>query len=68
MLQTLPRERLLLETDSPYLGPDRDKQTENEPANVTHTVQYAAEIWGTTLDAVAGQFAGNFAALFGTAP
>jgi TatD DNase family protein len=68
MLETLPRERLLLETDSPYLGPDREKQTENEPANVRHTVQYAAETWGTTPDAAAAQFAGNFAALFGTAP
>jgi len=68
MLETLPRERLLLETDSPYLGPERERQTENEPANVAHTVQYAAELWGTTPAAVAAQFASNFEALFGVAP
>ena len=35
MLETLPRDRLLLETDCPYLGPDREQP--NEPANVAGT-------------------------------
>jgi TatD DNase family protein len=66
MLEALPRERLLLETDSPYLGPEKDVQ--NEPANVRHTAAFAAERWGTTEDAAAVQFAANFEALFGVAP
>jgi TatD DNase family protein len=68
MLETLPRERLLLETDSPYLGPEREKQAENEPANVQQTVAYAAELWGTSPEGAAAQFATNFEALFGVAP
>ena len=68
MLETLPRERLLLETDSPYLGPDKEKQAENEPANVQLTVTYAAELWGTSAEQAAAQFASNFEALFGVAP
>jgi TatD DNase family protein len=68
MLETLPRERLLLETDSPYLGPEKEAQTQNEPANVRHTVAFAAELWGTTTEDAAAQFARNFEALFGVAP
>ncbi len=63
MLETLPRERLLLETDCPYLGPDRGKT--NEPANVAATAAYAAELWETTPDDVAARIGANFVALFG---
>jgi TatD DNase family protein len=66
MLGGLPRDRLLLETDSPYLGPDKD--VHNEPANVKHTVEFAAELWGTTEAQAADQLASNFEALFGVAP
>lgn len=66
MLSGLPRDRLLLETDSPYLGPD--KGAPNEPANVTHTLAYAAELWGTSEARAAEQLAENFATLFGVAP
>jgi len=66
MLEALPRERLLLETDAPYLGPEKDIQ--NEPANVKHTAAFAAELWGTSEEAAAQQLAHNFEALFGVAP
>lgn len=66
MLETLPRDKILLETDCPYLGPDKD--VDNEPANVAGTAQYAAELWGTTVDEVEAQLAANFEALFGVAP
>jgi TatD DNase family protein len=66
MLETLPREKILLETDCPYLGPDRDR--DNEPANVTGTAEFAAELWGCTLDDVRERTEKNFAALFGVAP
>jgi len=66
MLQTLPRERLLLETDCPYLGPERDGT--NEPANVAGTAAYAAELWGVPVAEVEARLAENFARLFGVAP
>jgi TatD DNase family protein len=66
MLQTVPRDRLLLETDCPYLGPDRDQK--NEPANVTVTARYAAEQWGVSEAEVASRMSENFESLFGTPP
>jgi TatD DNase family protein len=66
MLETLPRDKLLLETDCPYLGPDRD--TPNEPKNVLVTGRYAAEVWGVDESEVLSRMEDNFAALFGCAP
>lgn len=66
MIQTLPRERLLLETDCPYLGPDRDAL--NEPANVVGTAQYMAEQWGESLEQVRARMAQSFADLFRADP
>jgi TatD DNase family protein len=66
MLQTLPRERLLLETDCPYLGPERDAAS--EPANVAGTAAYAAELWGVPVAEVESRLSENFARLFGVAP
>lgn len=66
MLQTLPRERVLLETDCPYLGPDRDRT--NEPMNVRGTAEYAAELWGCDFAAVESQLTENFQRLFGALP
>ena len=63
MLQTLPRERLLLETDCPYLGPERDAPS--EPAHVAGTAAYAAELWGESLADVTARLEENFARLFG---
>ena len=66
MLQTLPRERLLLETDCPYLGPERDQTS--EPAMVANTAAYASELWRLELEVVRELLAANFTALFGCAP
>lgn len=66
ILETLPRDRLLLETDCPYLGPEKDSV--NEPANVAHTLRYAAELWGCSEAVVQSQLAANFERLFGVAP
>lgn len=66
MLETLPRERVLLETDCPYLGPD--KGIENEPANVVRTLEYASELWGCSVEVAQQQLEANFETLFGVAP
>jgi len=66
MLETLPRDRLLLETDCPYLGPDREQP--NEPGNVAGTAAYAAELWHLPVTDVRDQLAANFTRLFGMEP
>lgn len=66
MLETLPRDKILLETDCPYLGPD--KEAMNEPANVRITAQFAAELWGCSEADVIEQLTANFETLFRSAP
>lgn len=66
MLETLPRDRILLETDCPYLAPEPG--TQNEPANVAGTAAYAASLWKVSADDAQAQLAENFERLFGTAP
>lgn len=67
MLETLPRERVLLETDCPYLG--EEPGSRNEPAAVARTAAYAAEVWALPDAAAAqAQLATNFEQLFGVAP
>lgn len=66
MLEVLPKEQVLLETDCPYQGPEPG--VDNEPANVTHTAAYAAELWGCSIDEVRARMERNFEALFGVAP
>ena len=66
MLQTLPREQILLETDCPYLSPDRARMS--EPADVASTAQYAAELWGVTLAEVTARVEDIFTRLFRVAP
>lgn len=66
MLASLPRDKLLLETDCPYLGPERD--ADNEPGNVRHTLTYAAELWKLSEADALDQLSDNFSSLFGVAP
>ena len=66
LVETLPRDKVLLETDCPYLGPTRGEL--NEPANVTVTAAWAAEAWQEPLEGVRARLEDNFAALFGFAP
>jgi TatD DNase family protein len=66
MLEKLPRDKLLLETDCPYLGPERD--SESEPQHVGLTAQYAAELWQVSDTEAQAQLEQNFEALFGVTP
>lgn len=66
MLETLPKDRVLLETDCPYLGPEKDVM--NEPSNVRLTAQFAAELWSCSEQEVHARLASNFERLFGQAP
>jgi len=66
MLETLPRDRVLLETDCPYLSPDRARGS--EPADIAGTAAYAGELWGVSTAEVVERTSENFARLFGFAP
>jgi len=46
----LPSELLLVETDSPYLAPQPRRGRPNEPANVTHTARFVADLRGVSYE------------------
>jgi TatD DNase family protein len=60
----VPADRLLAETDSPYLSPQPRRGRPNEPANVVHTVATLAESRGEDAAALAAQLDANAAAAF----
>jgi TatD DNase family protein len=47
-VRLVPRDRLLVETDSPFLAPVPFRGKRNEPAHVVHVASKVAEIWGVT--------------------
>lgn len=49
----VPRERTMVETDTPYLTPPPDRSLPNEPANVVRVGEALADVWGTTIEEVA---------------
>lgn len=46
--ETIPLERILLETDSPYLAPEPNRGQRNDSRNLTYVIERLAEIRGTT--------------------
>ncbi|MBK8017463.1 MAG: TatD family hydrolase [Betaproteobacteria bacterium] len=65
--QKVPLDRLLVETDSPYLAPVPHRGKTNEPAFVQHVAACIAEVRGMSPDALAEATTANFFALFSTA-
>jgi TatD DNase family protein len=61
----VPAERLLAETDSPYLAPQAVRGRRNEPAFVMHTLAALAEARGVSPDDLEAQIDANSAAVFG---
>jgi TatD DNase family protein len=59
-----PLERLMVETDSPYLAPVPHRGRKNEPAHVIETARKVAELKGVTLEELASVTTANAAALF----
>jgi TatD DNase family protein len=60
----LPADRLLVETDAPYLAPVPFRGKRNEPAYVTHTARVLAEVRGLEPAALADLTTTNFRRLF----
>ncbi len=59
-----PVDRILVETDSPYLAPPPHRGRRNEPAYVAHTAAVGAQIFGMTPEEFARQTTQNFDRLF----
>jgi TatD DNase family protein len=64
----VPLDRLLVETDSPYLAPVPHRGKSNVPGFVRHVAEHIAELRGLSLDALAEQTTENFFKLFASAP
>ena len=60
----VPKERLLVETDSPYLAPVPFRGKRNEPGHVAHTAKVLAEVHGMSAEAMADLTTANFRRLF----
>jgi TatD DNase family protein len=64
----VPADRILVETDSPYLSPEPLRGKRNEPANVVHTARVVAVTRGMSLDDFAALTTANARRLFNLPP
>jgi TatD DNase family protein len=64
----LPADRVLVETDSPYLAPLPYRGKRNEPSYVVETAKMLAQTRGVTPDEIAAQTTENFHRLFNKVP
>ena len=62
-----PIDRLILETDSPYLAPPPYRGKRNEPAYVAHTARAMAPVFGLSVEEFAARTTANFDRLFSRA-
>lgn len=65
--RTVPADRLLVETDAPFLAPVPKRGARNEPAFVVHTAACVAELRGMTTNSLAEVTTANFFRLFSKA-
>jgi TatD DNase family protein len=65
VVRQVPLERLLVETDAPYLTPQPHRGKRNEPAYVVHTARKIAEVKGVPFAEVAAVTSQNARAVFG---
>jgi TatD DNase family protein len=61
---TVPLDRLLVETDSPYLAPVPFRGKRNEPAHTVHTAKILSDVKGLPADAIAALTTNNFRNLY----
>lgn len=64
VVKQLPLERLLIETDSPYLAPVPHRGKQNQPAYVVEVAAYIAQLKGVSLNEVGEKTTQNFKNLF----
>ena len=63
----VPADRLLIETDAPYLAPVPNRGKTNEPSFLRHTASFLADLRGESLETLAHQTTENFFDLFSRA-
>jgi TatD DNase family protein len=64
----LPADRVMVETDAPYLAPGKFRGKRNEPSYVVETAKVLAETRGVSLDEISRQTTENFFRLFSKVP
>jgi TatD DNase family protein len=64
----LPADRVLVETDAPYLAPGKLRGKRNEPSYVVETAKVLADVRGVSFDEIARQTTDNFFRLFSKVP
>lgn len=64
----VPADRLLVETDAPFLAPVPKRGKPNEPAYVRHTAEFIAQLRGDSLEHLARTSTDNFYRLFSKVP
>lgn len=64
----LPADRIMVETDAPYLAPGKFRGKRNEPSFVTETARVLAETRGVSVDEISRQTTENFFRLFDKVP
>jgi TatD DNase family protein len=63
-IKTVPLDRLLVETDAPYLAPVPFRGKRNEPSFMIHTAKVVAELKGVSMEELAASTTANFNCLF----
>ena len=64
----LPADRIMVETDAPYLAPGKFRGKRNEPAYVVEVAKVLAEARGASLEDLSRQTTDNFFRLFSKVP
>ncbi|WP_319798134.1 TatD family hydrolase [Nitrobacter sp.] len=64
----LPEDRILVETDAPYLAPGKFRGKRNEPSYVVETAKVLADVRGVSLEEMSRQTTENFFRLFSKVP
>jgi TatD DNase family protein len=67
IVRDLPLDRILIETDSPYLAPVPKRGKQNEPSFLVHTAAEVARIKGVSVEELAEVTTANFYRLFAKA-